>query len=174
MHRHWQAKFKFTIQSLIRAFQLSQQLSSTASPQVKVGYPHGDLLDREGGRGTVAERRKGKRGGSSSRNETSMLPTDADPTAKGSTPSDVPAAGADDDTQVVGGGRGEVGRPARPRRAGNGRRPNSTKRERGRGGVKPDESSGAGSQAEADGQAKTEASSTGTAPEASSSETPAA
>ena len=129
---------------------------------------HVDLLDREGGRGAAAKRRKAKRGGSG-RNEASVPVSDADPTAKGSRPSDATAAGADDEVQVADDGRGE--RTARPRKAGNGRRPSgnsgAVRRERSRGGAKADESSGAGRQAEAADQATTSP-----VPEATSTETP--
>jgi hypothetical protein len=141
-----QEKFKFTLQSLIRAFQSSQQLSSTSPSQIKVGKSPGDVLAyREGGRGAAAKKRKGKRGG---RNEA----PDADTAAKGSSPSDAPAAGADGDGQQPEEGRGEGGQPARPRRAGNGRRTGAGARRERRG--KPDEGSAAGSQADAAGQAE--------------------
>jgi hypothetical protein len=131
-----------------------------------VGKSHGDPLAHEGSRGTAVKGRKGKRGGGSGRNQTSVLPSDADPIA---TSSDAPVAGADGDCQVAEKDHGELGQATRPRKAGNGRRPNGgAKRERSRGGGKAEESSGAGIQAEAADLARTSA-----APEPTATETPA-
>jgi hypothetical protein len=172
-----QAKLKFTVQCLIRAFHSSQQLSSTSSSQAKVGNSQGGLLASEGVRGPAAQKRKGKRRGGSGRNEPSVLPSDADSTVKDSRPSDAPAAGADGDGQVAEEGHGEAEQAAQPRKAGSGRRPtvsrSGARRERSRGGAK-DESAGAGSQPEAVDLEAAGLARTSAGPEPAAAETPAA